>query len=259
MLLKDKIALVTGIGTGMGKAIALRYAREGAHVVGAEIDEASGQQTAAEVSAHDRRGMFIKTDMGKVDDIKALVAKAMETFGQIDILVNNAGVTRSLGFFDVTEKDWDWIHSVNAKGVFFCMQEVAREMVKRNEGRIVNIASIAGKGFRGTSNISYAGSKGAVIAMTRIGASQLAKHNINCNAICPGVTRTSLYERVMQQRTERDGITEAEAAARMDASIPLKRSNSPDDIANMAAFLASDEAMNITGQSFNVDGGLVWD
>ncbi len=259
MLLKDKIALVTGIGTGMGKAIALRYAREGAHVVGAEIDEAAGQQTATEVSAHDRRGMFIKTDMGKVDDIKSLVAKAIETFGQIDILVNNAGVTRSLGFFDVTEEDWDWIHSVNAKGVFFCMQEVAREMAKRNEGRIVNIASIAGKGFRGTSNISYAGSKGAVIAMTRIGASQLAKHNINVNAICPGATRTSLYERVMQQLTEREGITEAEAVARMDASIPLKRSNTPDDIANMAAFLASDEAMNITGQSFNVDGGLMWD
>ena len=259
MLLKDKIAIVTGIGTGMGKAIALRYAKEGAHVVGAEIDEASGGQTAAEVSAHDRRGLFVKTDMGQVDDIKAMVAKAMETFGQIDILVNNAGVTRSLGFFDVTEEDWDWIHSVNAKGVFFCMQEVAREMAKRNEGRIVNIASIAGKGFRGTSNISYAGSKGAVIAMTRIGASQLAKHNINVNAICPGATRTSLYDRVMEQLTEREDISEAEAVARMDASIPLKRSNTPDDIANMAAFLASDEARNITGQSFNVDGGLMWD
>lgn len=259
MLLKDKIAVVTGIGTGMGKAIALRYAREGAHVVGAEIDEASGQQTAAEVSAHDRRGLFVKTDMGRLAEIKAMVAKAVDTFGQIDILVNNAGVTRSLGFFDVTEEDWDWIHSVNAKGVFFCMQEVAREMAKRNEGRIVNIASIAGKGFRGTSNISYAGSKGAVIAMTRIGASQLAKHNINVNAICPGATRTSLYDRVMEQLTEREGISEAEAIARMDASIPLKRSNTPDDIANMAAFLASDEARNITGQSFNVDGGLMWD
>lgn len=259
MLLKDKIALVTGIGTGMGKAIALRYAREGAHVVGAEIDEASGQQTAAEVSAHDRRGLFVKTDMGRLADIKAMVAKAVDTFGQIDILVNNAGVTRSLGFFDVTEEDWDWIHAVNAKGVFFCMQEVARDMAKRNEGRIVNIASIAGKGFRGTSNISYAGSKGAVIAMTRIGASQLARHNINVNAICPGATRTSLYDRVMEQLTEREGISEAEAIARMDASIPLKRSNTPDDIANMAAFLASDEARNITGQSFNVDGGLMWD
>lgn len=259
MLLEDKIAVVTGIGTGMGKAIALRYAREGAHVVGAEIDEASGQQTAAEVSAHDRRGLCVKTDMGKLADIRALVAKAVETFGRIDILVNNAGVTRSLGFFEVSETDWDWIHAVNAKGVFFCMQEVAREMARRNEGRIVNIASIAGKGFRGTSNIAYAGSKGAVIAMTRIGASQLARHNINVNAICPGATRTSLYDRVLQQRTEREGISETEAMARMDASIPLKRSNTPDDIANMAAFLASDEARNITGQSFNVDGGLMWD
>jgi len=259
MLLKDKIAIVTGAGTGMGKAIALRYAREGAHVVAAEIDAASGQQTAAEVSAHDRRGLFVRTDMGKVADINAMVAKAVETFGQIDILVNNAGVTKSLSFFDVTEADWDWMHSVNARGVFFCMQAVAREMVKRNQGKIINTASIAGKGFRGTSNIAYAGSKGAVIAMTRIGASQLAKYNINVNAICPGATRTSMYERIMKQITEREGITEEQAIARMDVSIPLRRSNTPDDIANMAAFLASAEANNITGQSFNVDGGLMWD
>jgi 3-oxoacyl-[acyl-carrier protein] reductase len=259
MWLKDQIAIVTGAGTGMGKAIALRYAREGAHVVIAEIDPASGQQTATEVSAHDRRGLFIQTDISKLSDINALVAKTVETFGRIDILVNNAGVTKSLGFFDVTEADWDWIHSINAKGLFFCMQAVAREMAKRNHGKIINIASIAGKGFRGTSNIAYAGSKGAVIAMTRIGASQLAQYNINVNAICPGATRTSLYERVMKQLTEREGITEAQATARLDASIPLRRANTPDDIANMAAFLASDEARNITGQSFNVDGGLMWD
>ena len=99
MLLKEKIAIVTGIGTGMGKAIALRYAKEGAHVVGAEINEVTGKQTAAEVSAHDRRGLFVKTDMGRVEDINAMVATAMETFGRVDILVNNAGVTKSLGFF----------------------------------------------------------------------------------------------------------------------------------------------------------------
>jgi len=259
MLLKDKIAIVTGAGVGMGKAIALRYAREGAHVVAAEINEATGQQTAAEVSAHDRRGLFIKTDMGKLGDINALVAKTMETFGRIDVLMNNAGVTKKLDFFEVTEADWDWIHSVNAKGVFFCMQAVAREMAKNKSGKIINIASIAGKGFRGTSNVSYAGSKGAVIAMTRIGASQLARYNINVNSICPGATRTELYNQVMSQVIAREKITEAEAVARMDASIPLRRSNSPDDIANMAAFLASDEAQNITGQSFNVDGGLMWD
>ena len=257
MLLKDKTTIVTRIGTGIGKAIALRYAREGAHVIGAEIDEASGQQTAAEVSVHGRRGLFIKTDMSRPADIRAMVAKAVDTCGQIDILVNNAGVTRSHDLLDVTEEDWDRIHAVNAKGVFFCMQEVACEMAKRSAGRIVNIASIAGKGFQATSNISYAGSKGAVIAMTRIGASQLAEHNIN--AICPGVVRTGFYERVIKQRTKTQGISETEAIAQMDAIIPLKRSNTPDDIANMAAFLASDEARNITGQSFNVDGGLMWD
>ncbi|MGH7963897.1 MAG: SDR family NAD(P)-dependent oxidoreductase [Candidatus Binatia bacterium] len=259
MLLRDKIAIVTGAGAGMGKAIALRYAREGAHVVAVEIDTASGRQTAAEVSAHDRRGLFVQTDMGKVADVQAMVAKTVETFGQIDLLVNNAGVTKSLGFFDVTEADWDWFHAVNAKGLFFCMQAAAREMAKRKQGKIINIASIAGKGFRGTSNISYAGSKGAVIAMTRIGAAQLAKYNINVNAICPGATRTDLYERVMKEIVARQGISEEQATARMDASIPLGRANTPDDIANMAAFLASDEARNITGQSFNVDGGLMWD
>jgi NAD(P)-dependent dehydrogenase (short-subunit alcohol dehydrogenase family) len=173
--------------------------------------------------------------------------------------MNNAGVTKKLDFFEVSEADWDWIHAINAKGVFFCMQAVAREMAKQRSGKIVNIASIAGKGFRGTSNIAYAGSKGAVIAMTRIGASQLAKHNINVNAICPGVTRTEMYDRIIKGMAEREKITEAEALARMDAAIPLRRSNSPDDIAHMAVFLASDEAQNITGQSFNVDGGIMWD
>src|SRR6516164_3339175 len=137
--------------------------------------------------------------MASVADINALVDKTMATFGRVDILVNNAGVTRSLGFFDVTEADWDWMYSINARGLFFCMQRVAREMIKQQSGKIVNIASIAGKGFRGTSNIAYAGTKGAVIAMTRIAASQLARYNINVNAICPGATRTHLYETIRRR------------------------------------------------------------
>ena len=122
-----------------------------------------------------------------------MVEKAVDTFGRIDILVNNAGVNKKLDFFEVTERDWDWIHSTNAKGLFFGMQAVAREMAKHHYGKIINMASIGGKGFRGTSNIAYAGSKGAVIAMTRIGASQLAPHDVNVNAICPGVTRSEMY------------------------------------------------------------------
>jgi len=259
MLLKDKIAIVTGGGVGIGKAVALRYAKEGAHVVVAEINEATGQQTAKEVSAHDRRGLFVKTDMSSLSHIDAMVEKAVEAFGRIDILMNNAGVNKQLNFFEVTERDWDWIHSINAKGLFFCMQAVAREMAKNNYGKIINLASIGGKGFRGTSNIAYAGSKGAVIAMTRIAASQLAPHNINVNAICPGATRSEMYDTIIRQIVDRDKITEAEAIARIDVSIPLRRSNTGDDIANIAAFLASEESRNITGQSLNVDGGLMWD
>src|SRR6266852_1108185 len=256
MTLENKVAVVTGAGRGMGHAMTVRFAKEGAQVVIAEVDETSAKDTFDEIGG---RGLLSITDMSDVAQINALIDKTVAAFGHIDILVNNAGVTRSLGFFDVTEADWDWMHSINARGVFFCMQRAAREMVKRKSGKIINIASIAGKGYRGTSNIAYAGTKGAVIAMTRIAASQLAQYNINVNAICPGATRTSMYESIMKQVVDRQGITEAEAVRRMDASIPLGRSNSPDDIANMAAFLASSEANNITGQAYNVDGGLVWD
>ncbi|MGO9266017.1 MAG: SDR family NAD(P)-dependent oxidoreductase [Candidatus Binataceae bacterium] len=256
MRLENKVAIVTGAGRGMGNAITRRFADEGAQVVIAEVDEASAHQTLEQIG---RRGILVMTDMSSVAEINALVDKTIAQYGRVDILVNNAGVTKSLGFFDVTEADWDWMHSINARGLFFCMQRVAREMVKRHAGKIVNIASIAGKGFRGTSNIAYAGSKGAVIAMTRIGAAQLARDNINVNAICPGATRTHMYETIQNEIVAKRGMSLEEAQRRMDAQIPLGRSNSPADIANMACFLASAEADNITGQSYNVDGGLMWD
>jgi NAD(P)-dependent dehydrogenase (short-subunit alcohol dehydrogenase family) len=256
MKLENKVAIITGAGRGMGHAMAVRFANEGAKVVVAETDRASAEQTFAEIG---ERGLMVLADISKVAEIDTLIERTVASLGRIDILVNNAGVTKSLGFFDVTEADWDWMNAVNSRGLFFCMQRAAREMVKQKSGKIINIASIAGKGFRGTSNIAYAGTKGSVIAMTRIAASQLARHNINVNAICPGATRTHMYQSIMQELVEKRGINEAEATRRLDAMIPLGRSNAPDDIANMAAFLASAEADNITGQSFNVDGGLMWD
>jgi len=254
MLLEGRVAVVTGVGAGMGRAIAERYAGEGAVVVGAEVDGERGRAVMEEVG-----GEAVTCDVGDLEAVGALMDGVVERHGRIDVVVNNAGVTRSLGFFDVAEADWDRIYRVNAKGLFFCMQAAARHMRDRRSGRIVNIASIAGKGYRGTSNVAYAGTKGAVIAMTRIAAAQLARYDINVNAICPGATRTDLYRQVMDELVERQGISPEDAVKRLDSSIPLRRSNDPVDVAHLAVWLASDQARNVTGQSWNVDGGLVWD
>jgi NAD(P)-dependent dehydrogenase (short-subunit alcohol dehydrogenase family) len=255
--LADKIAIVTGAGRGMGRAIALRFAQEGAHVVVADINAETVHDTAAAVEALGRHSVPLRVDMGEATDINTLIQRALDTFGRIDILVNNAGVTRAIDLFDVTPEDWDWMHRVNARGVFFCLQAAARQMVHQRSGRIINIASIAGKGYRYTSNIAYAASKGAVVVMTQVAALHLAEYNINVNAICPGVTQTDMMLGIQRDRSSQRGIPLEELEHRSVASIPLQRANTPDDIAAMAVFLASDASRNITGQALNVDGGLV--
>jgi NAD(P)-dependent dehydrogenase (short-subunit alcohol dehydrogenase family) len=160
---------------------------------------------------------------------------------------------------DITEADWDRIHRVNAKGVFFCLQRVAQEMIRRRAGRIINIASIAGKGYVGASNVAYAASKGAVIGMTKLAALQLAKHNINVNSVCPGVTRTALADANLAVAAQQQGVSLDDMERRRADLIPLGRANDPEDIAAMVVFLASSGSRNITGQSFNVDGGLILD
>ena len=224
-------------------------------MVVADINGLAAEATAASVSGFQRRSLALHTDVGDVQQIDDMVRRAIETFGRIDILVSNAGVTRRADIMDLTEHDWDRIHRVNAKGVFFCLQRVAREMIPRRSGRIINIASIAGKGYAGTSNAAYAASKGAVIALTKTASQQLARHNINVNAICPGVTRTALSEDNLRVRAQQEGVTVEEMERRRASVIPLQRANDPEDIAAMAVFLASPGARNITGQSYNVDGG----
>jgi NAD(P)-dependent dehydrogenase (short-subunit alcohol dehydrogenase family) len=259
MTLTNQVALVTGAGKGIGKASALALAAAGAHVVVADIDRQTAGATANAIMSLQRRVLAVQADVGDLQDIDRMVRQALETFGQIDILVNNAGVTRRAGIMELTEADWDRIHRVNAKGVFFCLQRVAREMIPRRSGRIINIASIAGKGYEGTSNAAYAASKGAVISLTKTAAQQLGAHNINVNSVCPGITRTALSDANLRVRAEQQGVTIDEMARRQADLIPLKRANDPEDIAAMVVFLASPDARNITGQSFNVDGGLIPD
>jgi len=258
MVLAEKIALVTGAGRGMGRAIALQYAASGATVAVADIDGQTAQETGAAIEAAGGRSLPIQADVGELTSIDRMVQQTVETFGRLDIMVNNAGVTRYLDIMAVTEADWDRIHRVNAKGVFFCMQRAAQQMIAQGQGgRIVNIASIAGKGYAGTSNAAYAASKGAVIAMTMIAAHQLGRYDINVNAICPGVTRTAMSQTSLVQRAQTLGISVAELEQRRIETIPIRRANDPEDIAAMAVFLASPGARNITGQALNVDGGLV--
>src|SRR2546422_8167023 len=207
MVLTDQVALVTGAGQGIGKATALALAQEGADVAVADINGQAAEVTSSEITALGRRSLALPADVGNLQDIDRMVRQTIATFGPIDILVNNAGVTRRAYIMDLTEEDWDRIHRVNAKGVFFCLQRVAREMLPRRSGRIINIASIAGKGYAGTSNAAYAASKGAVISLTKIAAQQLAQHNINVNAICPGVTRTALSEANLRIRAQEENIT----------------------------------------------------
>ena len=259
MTLNGQVALVTGAGSGIGRACAIALAEAGATIVAADIDLTSAQATAGHIAAGQKPAIAVQADVGDLTQIDAMVRNAIDAYGQIDIVVNNAGVTRSADIMDLTEEDWDRIHRVNAKGVFFCLQRVAREMIPRRGGRIINIASIAGKGFRATSNAAYAASKGAVISLTYTASQQLAKHNINVNAICPGVTLTPLVSAMLQQRAKDTGADIADEEAKFVKDIPLRRANGPEDIAAMAVFLASPGARNITGQTYNVDGGLVHD
>ena len=256
-LLQDKVALVTGAGAGIGRAIALGMAAEGATVAAADIDLTAAQKTVEAMAGKTNRALAIAADCGNVASIDAMIEKTVAEFGRLDIIVNNAGVTRYSYVMDLTEADWDRIHRVNAKGVFFCLQRAAKEMIAQGGGRIINIASIAGRGHAGSSNVAYAASKGAVMAMTMLAAHQLGPHNINVNAICPGVTRTELGARNSVGRAAARGITVDALHAEQEAGIPIRRANTPDDIAAMAVFLASPGARNITGQAYNVDGGLV--
>ncbi len=255
-LLQDKVVLVTGAGAGIGKAIALGMAAEGATVAAADIDLAAAQKTVATMGSN--RALAIEADCGDVASINAMIEKTVAAFGRLDVIVNNAGVTRYAYVMDLTEADWDRIHRVNAKGVFFCMQRAAKQMIdQKTGGRIINMASISGRGYSGASNVAYAASKGAVIGMTMLAAHQLGPHNINVNAICPGVTRTELGQRNSVTRAAARGITVEQMQAEQEAVIPIRRANTPEDIAAMAVFLASPGARNISGQSYNVDGGLV--
>lgn len=259
MHLKGRTALVTGAAHGIGRASAIALADQGCDIAASDIDGDGLGELEQEIVSAGGRCVSIKADMGDLVDIDRMVKTTVGEFGRVDILVNNAGVTRAAPIMELEEADWDRIMRVNGKGVFFVMQRVAREMISQGGGRIINMGSIAGKGFAGASNVIYAGSKGAVISMTRLAALQLGEHNITVNAVCPGITATAIFKGIIERKAEENKIPYEEMYERAVANVPLRRANEPEDVAAMVVYLASDGARNVTGQTINIDGGLIPD
>ena len=257
-LLSGRVALVTGAGGAIGRAVARRLAAEGAAVAAAGRTERAVEQTRSLVVARGGTAFAFTADLTSSTGCHELVDQSTRRFGRLDILVNCAGVHGESPIDEVTEVEWDRLFAVNTKSMFFTLQAAARVMLPAGGGRIVNFSSIAGRGFRRSVSAPYVGAKAAVIAITRLAALRLGP-SINVNCVVPGVTANREYEHRVRARASAGGVDEATARSAMEEFIPLHRSNTPDDVAGVVAFLVSDDARNITGQSINVDGGLIYD
>ena len=255
MKLEGKVAIVTGGGQGIGRGIALRFGKEGASVVVADIQQDQAQKVADEIKAAGGKAVAVTVDVRKQDQVQAMVDTAVREFGSLDILVNNAGVGRIIPFFETTEKDWDLMFDINCKGLLWCCQAAAKVMIDQGRGgKIVNLASQAGR--RGEALVlAYCASKACVISMNQSIALALAPYKINVNAIAPGIVDTPFWDEVDRQFAKLLNMEIGEPKATFTKAIPMGRIEQPDDIAGAAVFLASSDADYITQQCLNVDGG----
>lgn len=245
-MLKGKVAVITGAGRGIGKAIAMKLAENGADIVINDIPGSDyADDTKKEIEALGVRAAVIRGDVRKTDDVENLINTTVAEFGKIDILVNNAGITRDGLMLRMSEEDWDSVLDINLKGAFNCIKTAAKAMMKKRSGSIINIASIVGvTGNAGQAN--YSASKAGLIGLTRTVAKEFSSRNIRCNAVAPGFIESHMT----------DVLTDEVKKQYFDA-IPLSRFGTTEDVAKAVLFLASDLSAYITGQTINVDGGLV--
>lgn len=243
MKLKDKKAIVTGAGQGIGRSIALKLGQEGADVVIAEVNPDTGTQTQKEVEALGRKSLFIPVDVANQKQVQNMVNQVLKAWKRIDILINNAGFDRPGSLLKVKEEDWDAVLGVHLKGTLNCIQAVAPHMIENNYGKILNLSSIWGK--RGAlSEISYSTAKAGIIGLTKSVARELGRYQINVNAILPGLIMTPTIAKMAEKYLNM--IIE---------NTPIKRAGQPEEVANVVAFLASDEASFMTGAMVEVSGG----
>ncbi|HUH13688.1 MAG TPA: SDR family NAD(P)-dependent oxidoreductase [Longimicrobiales bacterium] len=247
MKLDGKNALVTGGGRGIGRAIVLALARDGARVAVADVDGDAASRVCAEATALGRPALAIRVDLTRRPEVEAMVARAVSELGSVDILVNNAGWDKVAPFLESDEETWDRIIALNFKGVLYTCRAAVPGMVERGGGRVVNIGSDAGRGGSYGQAV-YSGTKGAVIAFSKTLARELAKHKVAVNVVCPGLTETQLLQ---ECRDRMPKVMEAVTRA-----IPWGRVGAPEEVAEAVAFLASPAAEYITGQTLSVSGGL---
>ena len=250
MKYKNKIVLITGSGSGIGKAAALAFSKEGGTIIVSDINEINGLKTVSEIIKNNGKASFFKTDVSNFDMVKNLMDFIIEKYGRLDVAINNAGIGGDFAkITDITLESWDKTMSVNSSGVFYCIKTQIPIMLKQGKGVILNTSSIAG--IRGLPNaIAYSASKHAVIGITKTAAMEYAKNNIRVNALCPVFTITPMFDPEAMDKLK-DGISE-----KLKESIPMKRfANVMEQVSTML-WLCSDEASSITGQAISVDGGI---
>lgn len=248
MRLKDKVALVTGAGRGIGEAIALLFAEEGANVVVNDVNEADANSTAEKIKDRGRQARPVIGSVTVQGVVQRMVDTAVQEFGTLDILVNNAGIIRDARLHKMTEEQWDRVIEVNLKGAFLCTQCAARVMREKRYGKIINLSSAMWKGNPGQLN--YSAAKAGIIGLTRTAAKELAPKGINVNAIAPGLILTDMLKSTPPAILER-------MQKNLATMVPLNRLGLPRDVANVALFLASDESSYVTGEVISCDGGLI--
>ncbi len=245
MRLRDRVAIITGGARGIGKTIALKYAEEGANIAIFDLLRDEGDKTIKEIEDKGRKAIFYPVDITNFEKVKETVKDVEKKFNKIDILVNNAGITRDMLLLRMEEDDFDTVIKVNLKGTFVCTKAVIKVMMKKRYGRIINMSSVVGI-MGNAGQVNYAASKAGIIGLTKSVAKEVGKRNITVNAIAPGFIETPMTEKLS------DEVKKAYFNA-----IPLARFGKTEDVANLALFLASDEASYITGQVIQVDGGLL--
>lgn len=245
MQFKDKVVVVTGSSRGIGKEIALAFAREGASVIVSGRSLESIEKVAKEIDSIGTKSLAITADVAQVEDAKNLIEKSIEQFGKVDILVNNAGIAKDNLLFRLSEEDWDSVLDTNLKGAFNCIKSCARSMMKNRHGVIINITSVVGQ-MGNAGQVNYSASKAGLIGLTKSVAKELSSRNIRVNAVAPGFITTDMTDELPEKAKEE-----------LIKSIPLAKLGSVNDVANLVLFLSSDKASYITGQIINVDGGMI--